>query len=200
MQEHTSKNGCSLLLLHESQVPKWLQHGWIFLEQLLLVCPAVCYLWGHGKSMAVADPHCSLPQALVGTALGQLIQQLRARNNFREREAALQSSSERQGGTRCNGLCNWSLSRGLSGHPLIAVTLGCPQKPSHHRPRSPSAPVSQLSNTIPLIPCRNQCDEILRSPTKHPKWAQGCSEKAVLFYYQINFKKAHPFHFPHQRS
>lgn len=75
------------------------------------------------------------------------------------------------GETSCNGLCDWSQSWSLFGNPLLAVTLGCPQEPSHHCPRPPSAPVSQLSNTILLIPCRNQCDDTQHSPTKCPNWA-----------------------------
>lgn len=56
LQEHTHEN------VPHSQVPNWLQHGWIFLKQLLLDCPAVCYLWWHGKETGTADPHCGLPQ------------------------------------------------------------------------------------------------------------------------------------------
>lgn len=47
--------------------------------------------------MAVVDPHCSLPQALVGTTLEQLTEQLGRRRNFRERGGGLQSSPEQPG-------------------------------------------------------------------------------------------------------
>lgn len=100
LQEHTSKNCCSLPLLNESQVPKWVQHGWIFLEQLLLNCSAAYYLWGCGKSTAAVDPHCSLSQALVEAVLRQLTEQLATRKNFRERGGELQGSSEQTGRDR----------------------------------------------------------------------------------------------------
>ena len=149
---------------------------------------------GHGRPTLQPSPSTG------GNSPGTTQSNWEPEKTSEKGEEGCRALLNRQGETGCNGLREWSQSWGLFRHPLLAVTLGCPQEPSHHCPRSPSAPVSQLSNTILLIPCGNQCDEIQHSPTKCLNQAQGCSEKAVFFYYQINVKKPHPFHFPHQRS
>lgn len=144
LQEHTHENA------PHSQVPNWLQHGWIFLEQLLLDCPAVCCLRWHGKDTGTADTHCGLPQALVGTALGQPTEQLGTRKSSEEGEGAEVQSNSEQSETGCNGLCDQSQSWGPLGHPLLAGTWGCPQEPPQHCPRSPAAPAERHNSAHSL--------------------------------------------------
>lgn len=198
LQEHASKKCCSFLLLNKSRVPKCCNMDGSFWSNSAGVSSSLLPLktW---KKLACSRPTLQPSPSTGGNSPGTT---RRASGNQKKlqrkgRRAAELFWTDRE---RQAAMDYVSQAWGLFGHLLLAVSLGCPQKPSHQCPRSPSAPVSQLSNTIPLIACRNQCDETHHSPTKRSNWAQGCSEKAVFFYYQINFKKTHPFHFPHQRS
>lgn len=102
----------------------------------------------------------------------------------RERQGRLQSSSKWTGN---DGLqqTTWLVSTLKS----LGATSGCPQEPSHHSPRLPLTPGSQLSNTC-----------LHSNSLQKPAWwdttvlqntmvVEDCSEKAVFFYYQINLKK-----------
>lgn len=90
--------------------------------------------------MAMVDPCCSLPEAQMGAALEQLTKELETRKKTSEK------SEE-----GCRGLLKrqaamdyvTGLNPEVSVHPLLAMTLGCPQEQSHHCPRSPSTPVRQ---------------------------------------------------------
>lgn len=60
--------------------------------------------WLSLRTRTKHDPHCSLPQALVGAALGQRTEQLGTRKNFKERGGGCRALPNRQGEMGCNAL------------------------------------------------------------------------------------------------